>query len=175
MRRPKRRGTVSAVPSEASENPHLYEADKVRINNEAKVRTAAEQPNFAEREFEKWRATGERHMKDETFVDAWAKVAWLAEGRMIAMGRELARAQARIGRQRKANRELLVRYRQMEKALCEIPKAYEWYIAWLTIGSQCHYRFVGKAVGKTARARARLVRALDAAKEPGEKSNRVEE
>jgi hypothetical protein len=137
------------------------------------------EPTLAEQEFERWHELRKdplkRELADASFVDAWAKVAWLAEGRMLAMGRELAKAQARIGRQRKANRELLVRYRQMEKALCEIPKAYEWYIAWLTIGSQCHYRFVGKAVGKTARARARLVRALDAAKEPGEKSNRVEE
>ncbi len=95
---------------------HLFEADKVRINNEAKVRTALEQPDFAQREFEKWRVQKERQLRNETFTNAWAKVAWLAEGRTLAIGRELAKAQARIGRQRRANRELLLKLRELEVA-----------------------------------------------------------
>lgn len=91
------------------EGLHLFEADKARIQNEAKVRTALEDPNFAEREFQRWREAKVKRLEREkdSFVTAWAKVAWLAEGRMVAMGRELAKAQTRIGRQRKANRELV--------------------------------------------------------------------
>lgn len=90
-----------------ADSPHLFEADKARIQNEAKVRTALEDPNFAEREFQRWREGKRRDLERESFATAWAKVAWLAEGRVLAMGRELAKVQARIGRQRKANRELV--------------------------------------------------------------------
>lgn len=94
---------------------HLYEADKHRIQNEAKVRTALEQPDFAEREFERWKGIREHHMEREmkrelenkSFVNAWAKVAWLAEGKMLALGREVDKLQRRIARQRRANREQL--------------------------------------------------------------------
>ena len=112
-----------------SDPTHLYEADKHRITNEAKVRTALEQPDFAQKEFEKWRASKERDMEREAqrdlFVNAWAKVAWLAEGRTIAMGRELAKLQHRIGRQRKANREQLRALRETRERVDELEAALE--------------------------------------------------
>ncbi|MEJ7871974.1 MAG: hypothetical protein WKF67_06920 [Rubrobacteraceae bacterium] len=83
---------------------HLFEADKVRINNEAKVRTALSYPYFAERKFDKWKAQQEPQLKKESHTIAWAKEAWLAEGRTPVMGRELDKLQKRIGRQWEANR-----------------------------------------------------------------------
>lgn len=103
---------------------HLFEADKHRISNEAKVRTALEDPGFAQREFEKWRAAKEHQLEREKeqhyLSNAWAKVVWLAEGRMLAMGRELAKAQQRIGRQRKANRKAKERIEHLKGLLREV-------------------------------------------------------
>lgn len=75
---------------------------------------------LAEQEFERWRKLRDPQLKRESFVTAWAKVAWLAEGRMHAMGRDLAKLQYRIGRQRKANRELrnVLRLREEELEAC---------------------------------------------------------
>ncbi len=56
-------------------------------------------------EFEKWRNTREPELRKESFVTAWAKVAYLAEAREQAMGRTLSLLQDRIGRQRAANRK----------------------------------------------------------------------
>ncbi len=54
--------------------------------------------------FEEWRNAREPELRRETFVDAWAKVAYLAEAREREMGQALGKLQARIGRQRAANR-----------------------------------------------------------------------
>lgn len=108
-----------------ADSPHLFEADKERIANEAKVRTALEQPDFAEREFEKWKVEKDRRLKAESFATAWAKVAWLAEGRESAMGRQLNKLQQRIGRQRKANREQNKRYQELEGRVEHLTKALE--------------------------------------------------
>lgn len=83
----------------------LIEVDHARIRREAMIQTALGQPDFAQKEFEKYRKTQEHYLRKETMTTAWAKVAWLAEGRMSAMGRTLDKLQQRIGRQRKANRE----------------------------------------------------------------------
>lgn len=64
-----------------------------------------------QRAFEEWRGLKAEGVSWETrndsFVDAWAKVAWLADSQRNAMGRELCKLQARVGRQRRANRENL--------------------------------------------------------------------
>lgn len=95
-------------------NPdHLYEADKIRIQNEAKVRTAMERPNFIKEQYEIWREETGTPIEGKTLTEslrgqaerAYAR-AWLAEGREIKMGREINKLQQRIARQRKANREL---------------------------------------------------------------------
>lgn len=87
----------------------LYEADKMRIMNEAKVRTAMKDPAFVEREYEKYISRQERYFTRETLKDHrityWQLKAWMAEGRELLMGRELTKTQQRIGRLRKANRE----------------------------------------------------------------------
>jgi hypothetical protein len=104
---------------------HLYEADKIRIQNEAKVRTAMEDPDFARREFERWQEARQARFKrddeiqgrdeESYYVNAWAKVAWLAEGRELRMGRELEKLQQRIGRQRKTNRDQHRALRQLKE------------------------------------------------------------
>jgi hypothetical protein len=75
-------------------------------DGEARERLVAE-------EFERWKkarwspSESERQDAHRYFVNAWAMVAWLAEARRDAMGRELAKLQARIHRQRVANREVV--------------------------------------------------------------------
>lgn len=67
--------------------------------------TIQERRESVEREFERYRTLREQWMRKESVSTHWAKHAWLADAKRDEMGRELAKAQARIGRQRKANRE----------------------------------------------------------------------
>lgn len=113
---------------------HLFEADKVRIRNEAKVRTAMEQPDFAETAFEEWREYRQKRFSrdekirqtyleatdDKLFANAYARAAWMAEGREIAMGRELTKLQQRVGRQRNVNRRQHEALKQANERIKEL-------------------------------------------------------
>lgn len=67
---------------------------------------------MVEEDFERWREARhrgvEREARDQSLISAWAKVAWSEERRAKAIGRELAKLQARISRQRAANRALIL-------------------------------------------------------------------
>lgn len=107
--------------SPPQDNPeHLYEADKWRIVSEAKVRTALEDPEFAEREFQKWkeRDRKERDRDKRLGLDNyWSKLVWVAEGRTLAMGRILDKVSRRLGKQREINRAQRVRIAELEAHL----------------------------------------------------------
>ena len=87
------------------------------MSDPAREREILEREEFVRREFEKWRDEKQRGLEiaQRSFVNAWAGMSWLADSRREAMGRELAKAQARIGRQRKANREVLSRLSELEE------------------------------------------------------------
>jgi hypothetical protein len=81
----------------------------VSDNEHAEHLARAFDPHSAEQEFERWRDSKHRNLEREQgdFVTAWAKVAWLANAHRAMMGREIAKLQSRIHRQRVANRENL--------------------------------------------------------------------
>ncbi len=78
----------------------------------------AEARQFIEEEFERWRSLREsgvaRELEQASFVTAWARVAWHAEAQNDLMGKQMAKLQLRIGRQRTANRNMLRRLRELE-------------------------------------------------------------
>lgn len=120
------------MSEDRSQPCHLYEADKVRIANEAKVRTAMEDPDFAEREYRKWRASRERWRDSETHTSYWAKLAWLAEGRTLAMGRSLDKVSRRLGKQRQINKAQRKRIKELELEVDKVHR--EWLEQRTTIG-----------------------------------------
>lgn len=86
-------------------------------------------PTSAKVEFKLWQIEREKmwrreaHDESRMFVNAWAKVAWIAEDKRRLMGVELNKLQQRIGRQRKANRELQQRVHDLEAQLKVITKS----------------------------------------------------
>lgn len=110
---------------------HLIEADHDKIQREAMIRTVLEEPDFASKAFERWRAEKERgiarDIARQSFVEGWTRVAWLAEGRMHRMGREIGKLQKRIARQRKANREALTENTELRERVGELEGALHFY------------------------------------------------